>query len=317
MNRIDRLSAILIQLQSQRIVKAQSIAERFDISLRTVYRDIKSLEQAGIPLIGEAGVGYSLADGYRLPPIMFTREEATAFITAEKLVKRLTDSATSVDFSSAIFKIKAVLKNAEKEYLNKLDAHIEVVKSSRQLQSKSDLNLLPCIMKSITDKKALCIDYFTHYRQQASVRCIEPIGIIYLENYWHLIAYCKMRNALRDFRMDRILSLYITTDDFENEHPTLQQYLLNTQRDVELHEIVLHVDKKIYPHLDEQKYYSGFVSETHKDNYIEMQFFSCSIEGFARWFMMFGAEARIIKSDLLKEQVSKLLKAISENLYKK
>ena len=72
MNRIDRISAILIQLQTRRVVKAQDIADRFGISLRTVYRDVKSLEEAGIPVIGEAGVGYSLVDGYRLPPIMFS-----------------------------------------------------------------------------------------------------------------------------------------------------------------------------------------------------------------------------------------------------
>jgi predicted DNA-binding transcriptional regulator YafY len=87
MNRIDRISAILIQLQTRRVVKASDIAERFNISLRTVYRDVRSLEEAGVPIIGEAGVGYSLVDGYRLPPIMFTREEATAFLTAEKFVE--------------------------------------------------------------------------------------------------------------------------------------------------------------------------------------------------------------------------------------
>ncbi len=79
MNRIDRVTAILIQLQSKKIVRAQEIAERFSISLRTVYRDIKTLEEAGIPIAGEAGVGYSIMEGYRLPQVMFTKEEAIAF----------------------------------------------------------------------------------------------------------------------------------------------------------------------------------------------------------------------------------------------
>jgi predicted DNA-binding transcriptional regulator YafY len=75
LNRIDRVTAILIQLQSKRVVKAQEIADRFTISLRTVYRDIKTLEEAGIPIIGEAGVGYSIMEGYRLPPVMFTKKK--------------------------------------------------------------------------------------------------------------------------------------------------------------------------------------------------------------------------------------------------
>lgn len=102
--RFDRIVHILIQLQSKRIVKAQELAIRFDVSLRTIYRDIKSLEQAGIPIIGEAGTGYSLIDGYRLPPIIFTKEEALSFIGAEKLMQKYMDSHLIADFQSAIFK---------------------------------------------------------------------------------------------------------------------------------------------------------------------------------------------------------------------
>src|SRR6195952_2114515 len=105
MNRINRVSAILIQLQSRRVVKASDIAARFNISLRTVYRDVKTLEEAGVPIIGEAGVGYSIMDGYRLPPVMFTKEEATAFLTAEKFVEQLTDNETSAYYQSAMYKV--------------------------------------------------------------------------------------------------------------------------------------------------------------------------------------------------------------------
>src|ERR1700759_4320698 len=117
MNRIDRISAILIHLQSRRVVKASDIAERFGISLRTVYRDVKTLEEAGVPIIGEAGVGYSIMDGYRLPPVMFTKEEATAFLTAEKFVEKLTDAHTVAHHQSAMYKVKAVLRSADKTML--------------------------------------------------------------------------------------------------------------------------------------------------------------------------------------------------------
>src|SRR4051812_19448843 len=125
MNRIDRISAILIQLQSRRVVKACDIATRFNISLRTVYRDIKTLEYAGIPLIGEAGVGYSIMDGYRLPPVMFTREEATAFLTAEKLMEHMTDPSSNENYKSAMYKIRSVLHVAEKDFLENIDGHIK------------------------------------------------------------------------------------------------------------------------------------------------------------------------------------------------
>lgn len=89
--RFDRIVAILIQLQSKKIVKAQELADRFECSLRTIYRDIRTLEASGVPIYSEAGVGYALMDGYRLPPVMFTREEVSSFIAAEKLMQKFTD----------------------------------------------------------------------------------------------------------------------------------------------------------------------------------------------------------------------------------
>ena len=105
MNRIERISAILIQLQSKKIVKGQEIADRFQISLRTAYRDIRALEESGVPIISEAGLGYSLVEGYRLPPVMFSKEEAIAFLTAEKLIEKFTDAETFQVYSSGLYKI--------------------------------------------------------------------------------------------------------------------------------------------------------------------------------------------------------------------
>src|SRR5579863_6723413 len=155
MNRTDRLTAILIQLQSQRVVKAQDIAERFGISLRTVYRDVRTLEEGGIPIIGEAGIGYSIMDGYRLPPVMFTKEEATAFLTAEKLIEKLTDESTEESYKSAMYKIKAVLRATDKDYLETMDNHIEVLDNPYAPKPKSLPNPLQVILKSISEKNVL------------------------------------------------------------------------------------------------------------------------------------------------------------------
>ncbi len=100
MNRIDRLAAIVIQLQSRRVVKAQDIAEKFSISLRTVYRDIHALEEAGVPVAGEAGIGYRLMEGYKLPPVMFTQDEASALLTAAKLMQSMSDENSSKHYTS-------------------------------------------------------------------------------------------------------------------------------------------------------------------------------------------------------------------------
>jgi len=309
MNRIDRVSAILIQLQSRRVVKAVDIAERFNISLRTVYRDVKTLEEAGIPIIGEAGVGYSIMDGYRLPPVMFTREEATAFLTAEKFVEKMTDASTAEHHKSAMYKIKAILKTAEKNLLEDIDTKIEVLKSHSQLRIDNK-DHIQTLLNSIAQKKVLTIDYFANHTQEHTNRNIEPIGIFYKDSYWHLIAFCRMRNDYRDFRIDRINRISVTDITFNSKHPTLKAYIAQTAREQELDLVMIRIDKSIYCHLEHQKYYSGFVSEKTIGNQVEMTFLTSSLEGFARWFMMFGDRAEIISPDSLKERVSDIASAI-------
>jgi predicted DNA-binding transcriptional regulator YafY len=306
MNRIDRISAILIQLQSRRVVKAGDIAERFNISLRTVYRDIKTLEEAGIPLIGEAGVGYSIMDGYRLPPVMFTREEATAFLTAEKLMEKLTDPLSDENFKSAMYKIRSVLRTAEKDFLENIDGHIEVMKSRRTSGSKLDLNPLQLILKGIAQKNVLAINYFAAHNQQKSERCIEPVGVFYQDNYWHLIAWCRLREDYRDFRLDRISGISLDSEQFSAQHPNLREFISRSAQEKNLQTVVIRVEKKVLPYINEQKYYNGYVSEQEIDGLIEITFLTGYLEGFVRWLMMYGDMAEVITPVNLKERVKEL-----------
>jgi predicted DNA-binding transcriptional regulator YafY len=306
MNRIDRISAILIQLQSRRVVKAGDIAERFNISLRTVYRDIRTLEEAGIPLIGEAGVGYSIMDGYRLPPVMFTREEATAFLTAEKLMEKLTDPLSDEHYKSAMYKIRSVLRMAEKDFLENIDGHIEVIKSRRLSGSKLDLNPLQIILKGIGDRTVLSIHYFAAHSQEKSERCIEPVGVFYQDNYWHLIAWCRLREDYRDFRLDRISGISLTGERFRTQHPNLNEYISRSAKERNLQEVIIRVEKQAIQYISEQKYYSGYISQQEVDGRIEMTYLTESLEGFARWLMMYGDMAEVITPDSLKERVKEL-----------
>jgi predicted DNA-binding transcriptional regulator YafY len=312
MNRIDRVSAILIHLQSRRVVRASDIAERFNISLRTVYRDIKTLEEAGIPLIGEAGVGYSIMDGYKLPPIMFTREEAISFLTAEKFIENLTDISTANNYKSALYKIKAILKATEKTQLEEMQNSIAVLKPIKQ-PKLNDKDHLQILLYGISKKLVLTIDYFANHNQQNTKRNIEPIGIFFKDNNWHLIAFCRLRNDYRDFRVDRIDNLYITDIVFNNEHPTLLNYLNKAAVEKKLDLAVILVEREIYAHLGNQKYYNGFVSEKSMDSKVEMTFLIESMEGFARWFIVFGDNAEIILPETLKNRVE----SIVSNIYKK
>ncbi len=317
MNRIDRISAILIQLQSKRVVKAQDIAARFNISLRTVYRDIKSLDESGVPVIGEAGVGYSLMEGYRLPPVMFTREEAIAFLTAEKLVDKLTDESNGRNYSTAMMKVRSVLRATEKDLLEQIEDHIEVM-SSRLIKPVPEItNPLQKILKCITGKQVMKLKYFSNYNQEKSERVIEPVGVFHVDNYWHLIAYCRMRQDYRDFRFDRISSLETGEELFDRQHEPLKNYLQDRYEASKLTPVTVRIKRSAYRYLTEQKYYMGFVSELIEDSEVEMSFLTPSLEGFARWYMLFGDSASILAPDSLVDKVREMIVKIEASLKSK
>lgn len=313
MNRIDRLSAILIHLQSKRLVKAQEIADRFEVSLRTVYRDVRSLEEAGVPVIGEAGLGYSLMNGYRLPPVMFTQEEALAFLTAEKLISKLTDDMTDSHFKSAMFKIKAVLRTPEKDLLENLEQKIEIIGHSQSLSIKPKNDIFSIILQSISDKRILNLEYFSINEEQNSERNIEPIGICYINNHWHLIAFCQLRNDYRDFRVDRIIQLTPTAKTFQGKpHLSLQNYLEQISEKQKLTTITLKVEKTVLRHIQEQKYFYGFVEEKpFDDQYVILVFLTFSIDFFARWFLIFAEFSEIIAPFALQEKMKELVNNLS------
>jgi predicted DNA-binding transcriptional regulator YafY len=219
-SRLSRLTSILILLQSKRIVTATSIAKKFDISTRTAYRDIKALEEAGVPILTEEGKGYSLMEGYMLPPVMFNETEANALITAEHLVAKNKDASFVKSYSEALTKIKAVLKYPTKDKADLLSERIQV----RSSQGKGiTTNYLSGIQLAITNLKLTEIIYSAE-DSQITKRIIEPLALYSTQENWILIAYCRLRKEKRAFRLDRIEKLKALNETFEPSHFTLQQY---------------------------------------------------------------------------------------------
>lgn len=311
MNRFDRITAILIQLQSRKIVKAQDLAERFEISLRTVYRDMNTLSEAGVPIIGEAGIGYSIMDGYRLPPVMFTKEEARTFITAEKLMEKFTDLSTKSHYQSAMFKVKAVLKSTEKDLVEDMEQHIEI-RQQYTLFNPTLNNTLEILLKSVAEKKVAKINYQTFASDEITERTIEPVGVYHENNYWYVIAYCLLRNSYRNFRTDRVISIELTDKTFSQKHASLKEYLANVPTYENLETVIIKVERHIMPYIQNQKYYYGFISEKRLGDKVEMTFLSAYLDSFSRWFMMFAEYGEIIKpaslTELLKENICKISK---------
>jgi len=222
MNRIDRLLGILTLLQSKKFVPAEKIATKFNISIRTVYRDIKALVELGIPVSFEAAKGYFVVQGYFLPPVSFSSDEANALLLSESLVYGFADKSIQKHYSSALGKVKAVLRSSQKDTLDKLDESIRL-----QLHPNLVMNVdhLSVLQQAIGNKNIIAIEYIDA-KEELTNRNLEPIGLIFYAFNWHLIGWCHTRRDYRDFKVARITSLRNLGLPFQNtSHIELGEYM--------------------------------------------------------------------------------------------
>jgi len=218
--RISRLTAILTQLQSKRLLTATELADKFSVSVRTIYRDIRTLEQAGVPIVTEDGKGYTLMEHYRLSPVAFTETEANALITAEQLVLKNKDTSFIKAYSEAITKIKAVLKQTVKDKANLLIERVQIIHDTDNERTSSNLSALQF---ALTNFHLTTITY-TNEANKTTNRIVEPFAILSTQENWLVLAWCRLRNEFRFFRLDRIKSLEVLTEKFEPHKISLREY---------------------------------------------------------------------------------------------
>jgi predicted DNA-binding transcriptional regulator YafY len=209
MKRLDRITSLLIQLQSKKIITAREMADRFEVSNRTIYRDICTLRNAGVPIGEEEGKGYFIVDGFRLPPVAFTQEEANALITVGKLLKYHTEESLLENYNSVLFKIKSILRDEDKDKSEYLESRIGF---HEPWAPKSD-NL--CIIQNaIVEHLKVKIIYVSR-KEEETQRIIHPYALYFTGAVWNTIGFCNLRNEIREFRLDRIISIENTQLHFE------------------------------------------------------------------------------------------------------
>lgn len=218
--RLVRLTAIITQLQSRRLVTARAMAEQHGVSIRTIYRDIRTLEQSGIPIVTEEGKGYSLVEGYKLPPVMFTEAEANALITAEQLIRKNQDRSLAEQYHSAITKIKSVLRNTQQEKTELLTERMQI---RSYYPSEKTSHYLINLQLAITNYQVVELEYLS-LQGKISQRVVEPFALYSTQENWILVAFCRLRDDFRAFRLDCIQLLRVTDQPFEPHSITLSEY---------------------------------------------------------------------------------------------
>lgn len=199
MRRADRLFQIVQYLRGGRLVTAQALAERLEVSRRTIYRDVADLIGSGVPIEGEAGVGYVMRAGYDVPPLMFTSEEIVALVAGARLIRAWGGVQMAAAAEEALVKIEAVLPDEARARAGAVGIHAFPMGDLDQATRER----LDVIEKASNDRTRLCLRYADE-GGVASERVIRPLGLWFWGKVWTVIAWCELRNDFRMFRVDRI-----------------------------------------------------------------------------------------------------------------
>ena len=198
MRRADRLFQIVQYLRGGRLVTAARLAERLEVSERTIYRDIADLQSTGVPIDGEAGVGYIMREGFDLPPLMFSRDEIVALVAGARLIRAWGGAAMARAAEEALVKIETVLPDTERLRAGQVEIHAIAPEMTEQVRQRIDE-----IERAVEDRQRLAISYLDA-AQTPTERTIRPLGLWFWGKVWTLVAWCELRNDFRMFRLDRI-----------------------------------------------------------------------------------------------------------------
>jgi predicted DNA-binding transcriptional regulator YafY/predicted transcriptional regulator YdeE len=224
--RLPRLTAIMLQLQSKRLVTAPQLARRFGVSVRTIYRDLRALEEAGVPVLTEEGRGYRLMDGYHLPPVSFTEEEAHALITAGQLVLTNKDASLVAEFAAALDKIRAVMRPG---LLGRAELLAQRLQFRPQAAPGPTSHHLSTLQLALTGYRLVKFTYQALEPPATTERVVEPFALYSTQGNWLLVAWCRLRGDFRTFRLDRLARLEVLPGTFTPHPLTLPEYFAQCQ----------------------------------------------------------------------------------------
>ena len=211
MRRADRLFQLVQLIRGRRLTTAAFLAQRLEVSERTVYRDVADLQHQGVPIEGEAGVGYRLGAGFELPPLMFTQDEASALVAAARLAQSWVDPALARDIETGLGKILSVLPPAARVSAEALALYAPAMGLDDTLRAR-----LQTLREAVQSHNKLLLQYHD-VSGDASERTVRPLGCFYWGKVWTLSTWCELRNDFRGFRLDRMDAITVLPERFRDE----------------------------------------------------------------------------------------------------
>lgn len=311
MNRIDRLTGMILLLQGQRVITAEQIAAHFEISVRTVYRDLAALGEAGVPISSEPGIGYSLMRGYVMPPVHLTPDEAAALFLSGEVAEQIADDSLRAALRSALLKVRSILPQDRKDYLNRLRNAIGVRLRRPEDAAEKRESLMP-IQDAIARRRCLAIEYNTANRGALTRRVVEPLGLAYYSRQWHLIAWCRLRQDARDFRLDRIGWWEVLEESYAgHEDFSLRDFLSEPIEREELTPVSIAIRPEVAERFRAEVPCTRIGEERLPDGRLRFDLLAYSLCWLVEWVLGFGLRVEVLAPAELREAIHEAALAVA------
>src|SRR2546421_12592019 len=331
MNRTDRLLAIILELQGKGWQRAEDLAETFETSKRTIYRDIQALGEAGVPVVSLPGRGYSLMKGYFLPPLSFTTDEATMLLLGSDLVAQSFDAQYRSAALAASRKIEGVLPEKLREEVRSLQDSIRFVTTNAMEQPGETEKLLQ-LRRAILQRSTIRFRYFTrhpsstaetegdpgvptHHRTSPaapaqSTREADPYGLVHFLNAWHVIAYYHMRQGIRNFRLDRIDDLVLLPKTFQRP----ANFKMSESKAEQRRSLLVRAlfDKEVARWVRESRSYYVTTEEETADGLL-VTLKAHQESEVLQWLLSWGSHVRVLEPEALRQRITEEAQGMLQN----
>ena len=305
MNRTDRMLAILLELQARGHTRAEDLARRFEVSRRTIYRDVTALSEAGVPVIASPGSGYRLMEGYFLPPLSFTPEEAALLLLGARAIAGAVDEGAREAIRVALAKLEAVLPVAARERVEELRRTLWI---SGGWTTAEDAGKVGLLRSAILDRRVVHLRYVSPRAETPTERDIEPYALAFYSGTWHLTAWCRLREERRVFRVNRIDALTLSAERFEH-NPAMAEAPPRREQERPLR-VRVRFAPAMWRWVQEERHW-GFEGEEPDS---VMVFAVGSADDIVPWLLRWGAAAEVLEPAELRAAIAEAATSIA-NVY--
>ena len=308
LNKTERLFALVLLLQNRPNMTSRDLAEHFGVSRRTIFRDLRTLGESGVPLTYAEAGGYEILEGYQLPPLMFSAREAATLLIGTEFTKLQPDASLRTDADAVALKIRAVLPEPVRDYIDRLQERTVLSpfnETSRNGATGDEQGLWFELSEAIARQRRVKMTYYVASRDEETVRQVDPLGLVYYSDHWNLIGYDHLRDDIRNFRLDQIKKLRTRFDTFEAPDGfDLKEHLRergtspeNVRMTVRFRNRAWRWARRQVPADVEQELPTG-------DGWTRVTFEFENVAYVAKWLLRYGTDAEVVGPDALRDEVA-------------